>query len=421
MHLLHQPAPRLLCSFVVGSLVFFASTQRAPAQLTTTPTQLSFDKVVIGQSSTLNGTLTNTGSAAVTVLAMKTNRPSYTLGQLKLPLNLPAGGKAVFSVTFTPRVVGEIAGAAEFLSTAPNSTLSLGVSGSGVNPWSLIANPPVLGFGNVPAGSSLTLPLALTNNGSSSITISQDETLGSDFTMSGLTLPTDLEAGHSVTVNVTFAPSALGKSVGSVLVTNPTNPWLRIPLLGNGTHAGQLIIVPKALSFGYVSELIGKTVSGILRALDSSVTIESATSSSPQYVLSGPSFPVTIAAGATQAFQVTFTPTETGSIPATLSFVSNSANTLTAPLTGIGTHVYTVNLSWEASRSQVAGYNIYRREKSPSGQFGPPTKINSVLDPVTAYVDSTVASGQTYMYATRAVNAGGQQSNLSNQVLVVIP
>jgi len=422
MHLLHQPASRWLFRLVASILVFFASTRSAPAQLATTPTQLSFDKVAVGQSKTLEATLTNTGSTAVTVSSMKTTLASYTLGHLKLPLHLPAGGKVVFSVTFTPSAVGDEAGAAQFSSNAPNPTLSLGVTGFGVTPWSLMANPPRLGFGKVPTGSSVTLPLALTNNGSSSITISRDETLGTDFSMTGLTLPTDLAAGHSVTVNVTFAPKALGQSNGWILVTNRTNPVLQIPVSGNGTVAGQLVIEPQALSFGNVPDLIGKTLSGFLQAHDSSVTISSATSSSPQYVLSGLSFPVTIAAGTAQSFQVTFTPTGPGPIPATLSFVSNSADTpLTAALTGVGTQVYNVSLSWKASTSPVVGYNIYREEKDPTGQFGELTKINSVLDPVTTYVDSSVTSGQTYLYATTAVNASGQQSVLSNAVLVTIP
>ncbi len=421
MHLLHQPASRLLFSFVAGILIFFASTRSALAQLTTSPTQLSFNKVAVGHSRILKATITNTGSAAVTLSATKTPA-SYTLGHLKLPLTLPPGGKAVFSVTFTPRAVGKVGGAAQFRSNAPNPILSLGVSGFGVNPWSLIGNPPSLGFGKVPTGSSVTLPLALTNNGSASITIRQDKTLGADFSMTGLTLPAHLAAGHSITVNVTFAPAALGHSNGWILVTNPANPVLRIALSGNGTPAGQLMLEPQALGFGSVPDLIGKTLSGVLQAKGSSVTLSSATSSSPQYVLSGLSFPVTIAAGATQAFQVTFTPTGLGPTPATLSFVSNSANTpLTVPLTGIGTQVYNVSLSWNASTSRVVGYNIYRKEKTPSGQFGKPIRINSALDPVTTYVDGSVTSGHTYIYATTAVNKSGKQSALSNQVPITIP
>lgn len=422
MRLLHQPASRLFFSLGVAALVFFTYTASAPAQLTSTPNQLTFNKVAVGQSSTLMATLTNTGSAAVTVSATKTTSAAYTLGRLKLPLTLQPGGIAVFSVTFTPSALGGVPAVAQFGSNAPNPILSLGVSGVGVNAWSLIANPPNLGFGKVPQGSSLTLPLALTNQGSSGVTISQDNMHGSDFTMSGLTLPAHLRPGHSITVNVTFAPRALGKTTGLILVTNPINPVLQVSLAGDGTAAGELLIAPQTLSFGTVPDLIGKTLPIILQARGSSVTIYSASSSNAQFVVSGLSFPVTIADGATQTFQVTFTPTGLGTVPATLSFVSNSANTpLTAAATGTGSAVYNVSLSWEASTSAVAGYNIYRKQADQSGHFGKFIKLNSVLDPVTTYVDSSVTSGQTYRYATTAVNASGEHSVFSNEILVAIP
>jgi len=419
MRLLHQPASRFL--FYAVLLGVFGSTPSVRAQLTVNPSQLSFGKVVIGQASSAKAALHNTGSATVTVTAMATTNSGYALGNLKLPLSLAPGGRAVFSVTFTPPAAGGIAATAKFRSNAPNQIVSLPVSGTGVKPWSMIANPPSLTFGKVPTGSKVALPLALTNHGNSAVTISQDKTLGEDFRMSGLTLPLHLLPGHSVTVQVSFKPAALGKANGQILVTNPTNPTLQVPLSGVGTLPGNLLVAPQTFSFGHVSELIGKTLPGVLQAEGSSVTIYAAKSSNSQYVLSGLSFPLTLAPGASQAFRVTFTPTDMGPVPAQLFFHSNSAYTLVSALTGIGTKFYNVSLSWNASTSPVVGYNIFRKEKNQSGTFGKFIKLNPILDPRTTYVDSTVVSGQTYMYATTAVNAKGQHSVLSNEVLVTIP
>jgi hypothetical protein len=57
------------------------------------------------------------------------------------------------------------------------------------------------------------------------------------------------------------------------------------------------------------------------------------------------------------------------------------------------------------------GYNIFRGNTSG----GPYSKINSVLDPNTAYTDNSVVSGQTYYYVTTALDSSGHESRGSNE------
>jgi fibronectin type 3 domain-containing protein len=47
------------------------------------------------------------------------------------------------------------------------------------------------------------------------------------------------------------------------------------------------------------------------------------------------------------------------------------------------------------------------RSTSASGGFA---KINSAVDPNTAYTDSSVTSGTTYYYEASSVNSAGQES-----------
>lgn len=79
-----------------------------------------------------------------------------------------------------------------------------------------------------------------------------------------------------------------------------------------------------------------------------------------------------------------------------------------------GSHV--VDLSWNPSTSQVAGYNIYRHSSS-----GNPVKVNSTVEPATTFSDGTVSSGQTYSYFVTAVGPNSVESSPSNEVTVVIP
>ena len=82
-----------------------------------------------------------------------------------------------------------------------------------------------------------------------------------------------------------------------------------------------------------------------------------------------------------------------------------------------GTVQHSVTLTWAASTSTVAGYNVYRGVQSG----GPYTRINSVLEAPTNYVDNTVESGCTYYHVVTAVDGNGLESAYSNQVVAVIP
>jgi fibronectin type 3 domain-containing protein len=77
----------------------------------------------------------------------------------------------------------------------------------------------------------------------------------------------------------------------------------------------------------------------------------------------------------------------------------------------------TAKLTWKASSSHVAGYNVYRSEVS--GQKY--KKINSSLVQGLTYTDNTVLSGVTYYYVTRAVDDQGHESADSNETIVSIP
>jgi len=76
-----------------------------------------------------------------------------------------------------------------------------------------------------------------------------------------------------------------------------------------------------------------------------------------------------------------------------------------------------VTLTWAASGSSVAGYNIYRATVSG----GPYTKLNSVLITGITYTDATIVAGQTYYYVATAVTSGGTESAYSNEASAPVP
>jgi hypothetical protein len=410
---------RLLAIITLFALLT-SGARAGTLQLTCNPSKLQFGKTVLGQLETLPVTMTNSGSTDVTVSEVSVDSSAFSVDGLSLPMTLGADQSFEFQITFTPSALGTATANVILSSDASNKKLDLAVRGTGVSGWSVYANPSSLSFGNVQVGNSLSLPMALTNSGSSPVSITRAQIMGTGFSVTGEHLPLTLEAGQSFTFSVTFAPRSGGASNGSILVSNNSSPTLTIPLGGTGSVGGQLIVSPTTLSFGNVTVGGSQTQTGMLTASGASVTIYSASSNSPEFTFGGLSLPVTINAGQNVAFGVAFTPQSTGIASGTLSFTSNAGNSPAVEAlngTGIPPQQFSVDLSWNPSNSQVSGYNVYRGGVSG----GPYSKINPVLDPNTAYTDNTVAHGATYYYVSTAVNSAGEESPYSNQTVAIIP
>jgi Abnormal spindle-like microcephaly-assoc'd, ASPM-SPD-2-Hydin len=307
------------------------------------------------------------------------------------------------------------------LSDAPNSSLSVPLSGTGVTEGAVGASPTSLNFGTVTVSGKQVMSETLTNTGGSAVTVSQVVASGTGFSVSGISSPATLSAGQSATFSVTFSPQSAATFSGNVTVTsNGSNPTLTIPLTGVGSTAiGQLTATPVTIAVGNVVAGTSGSSAGSLNASGVNVTVTAANSSNSLFVISGLSLPLTIPAGKSVPFTVTFSPLVAGAESATLTFTSNaqpSTTTDTATGTGTPAPTHSVNLSWKASTSpNISGYNVYRSVyKTSCGAY---SKINgSALDPATTYIDSSVTDGTNYCYATTAVNASDEESGYSNIV-----
>jgi len=238
--------------------------------------------------------------------------------------------------------------------------------------------------------------------------------------VSGLSVPQTLTPGQSLTFSVAFTPQTSGTTSGSLTLTsNATNPSLAIALSGSASSPGQLSVNPGSVDFGSVVVGQSSTKTGTLTASGSSVTITSSSPSSAEFALSGVVLPLSLNAGQSVSYNVTFTPQMSGATSANLVFASNAATSVvTEALSGTGAAapIHSVDLSWDASPA-VAGYNVYRGSQ-PSGPF---SKINSALDATITYTDTSVQAGSTYYYVATAVDSSGAESGYSAAVPVVIP
>ncbi|MGH9503946.1 MAG: beta strand repeat-containing protein [Terriglobales bacterium] len=327
-----------------------------------TPTSMSFGNVQVGTTLTLSTTLSNPGATPVTVTGIAASGKGFSLTGQTLPLTLGAGESATIQVSFMPVTAGAASGrvsvtAALRLNTPDrpvtsggrrdretrmaantmSTVVSASLSGTGMPTGQLAVLPTSLAMGSVRVGTSNTQSATLINSGSSNLTVHQATVSGRGFRMSGLSFPLTLAAGQRKSFTVTFTPQSAGSASGSIAVTSDApNAVVSVPVTAEATAAGALVSSPASLGFGSVQVGKPQTLSAALtNGSASSVTVSQASvSGSGGFAISGLNLPVTLAAGQSAAFNVTFSPQSGGAASGAVSFASDASNgTLAVPLT----------------------------------------------------------------------------------------
>ena len=389
-------------------------------QLTPSTTSLSFGNQALNASATQSVTLTNTGNSAVSISQVNVAGSGFTLNGSAPLVTLSAGQAASFSVTFTPTTAGSATGSASVVSTAANSPLSISLSGVGVQPQISVA-PGSVSFGTVTVGQTNSQTITLSNPGSANLNVTQSAGPGTGFGFTGLAMPLTVAPGKSTSFTVSFTPTS-GTSFSSslTLVSNAPNSPTTIPLSGTGL-APVLQLTPSTTSLSFGSQALNASATQsvtLTNTGNAAVSISQVNVTGTGFTLNGSAPLVTLSAGQTASFSVTFTPTVAGSDSGSASVVSTAANSpLSISLTGSGAQPHFVSLAWTESSSGVVGYNVY----SSTQPTGPATKLTSTPVGTTAYTDNTVQSGQTYYYWVTALDSSGDESAYSSDVAVTVP
>jgi FtsP/CotA-like multicopper oxidase with cupredoxin domain len=321
------------------------------------PTTVSFGNQLLNVTSAPTPvTLTNAGTLPLTVssLALAGANPgdfAQTSTCPVAPATLAAGANCTINVTFRPAALG-VRGARLLVNTNDpiSPTVTVTLDGTGVAPLATV-NPTSLSFVN----QLVTLPPTV--GPAQSVTLSNSGTapvLGLGIALSGAnaadfaqtsTCGTGLLAGASCTISVTFAPGSSGTKLASLAITGTDGvnaiPALAVALTGTDV-APVAVLAPNPLTFPGVQTLATPSAPQTLLLTNNgtaSLVVSGivATGDFTQTNTCGAS----LAANASCAITVTFTPTaaglRTGAITVTSSDPVNP--TLAAVLNGTGTAV----------------------------------------------------------------------------------
>src|ERR1700739_4378598 len=315
-------------SLVLYSLFLISNT--ATGQTAST-SSINFGSVQVGSSLIKPVSITNTTKFNLTISQASVSGTGFTFAGPTLPITVAPQKTASVSVNFTPHAAGSATGTltvSSYISSNGNNKIhsystpvSLSGTGSAV---AYLSSPSSMNLGSILVGTSKTQALTLSNSGGSSLTISAAAVSNTSFSVSGLSFPYVLGAGSSANLSVKFAPTAAGTDSATLtLSSNASDPTVAVSLSGTATTStGTLGVTPGSMSFG--TRTIGSSQSqkGRVRAGRASVTLSPASSSNPEFTLSGLTLPVTNAAGQSLPFTVTFTPTVSGTASGQISFIS---------------------------------------------------------------------------------------------------
>jgi hypothetical protein len=321
---------------VDGQTVALSGTGVAPSY-TVLPASLAFGNVQTGSASAAQAvTVTNNGTAALPItIAFTGANPSQYTQTNNCGTSLAPGSNCAISVVFAPTSTGSLPAAL----TVDGQTVTL--TGTGTAAASFTVLPASLAFGNEQTGTaSAAQPVTVTNRGSAALSIVSITLVGVNAAQYAQTntCGTSVPAGSACTISVVFAPTSAGSKPSTLSVNAGPGTITTVALSGQGVVP--FTVLPASLAFGNVqtgtasaAQAVTVTNSGNAALPITSITLVGVNAA--QYAQTN-SCGTSVPLGSACTISVVFSPTATGSLPATLSVNAGPGTIARTTLSGTG-------------------------------------------------------------------------------------
>ena len=216
------------------------------------PASINFGDVAVGQSLQRAVTITNAGTANLTILEFTSSNPRFA-ASVALPLTLSPGATRDLFVNFQPTNAAVESGTLTIRSNdaaTPQATVTLagrGTAGGGgpsTGTPAMTITPASLAFGDTGVGVNKDLNLTIRNTGTGALVISSIAASQPSFSMVGSSTLTIL-AGAEQVIAIRFAPTAAGLVTGVLTINSndPARPAFTVPVTGTGFLTGAQTLV----------------------------------------------------------------------------------------------------------------------------------------------------------------------------------
>ena len=391
--------------------IALAGTGTAPVQ-TVTPLALTFAPQVVGTpSAAQNVTVTNTGTAPLTVQTLTivgADVLSYTF--VNNCTTLIGGASCTIPVTFTPAATG--VRDATLTITSNGGTTNVSITGTGLAaPVAVLsAAPAALTFASQTLGTTSAVQnVTVTNTGTANLTVSGVTVGGvnaADFAATnGCTVA--VAPAATCTIGVTFTPAAVGARAGSVSIAS-NGGTATVTLSGTGAAAAAPVLSAAPTALTFASQTVGTTSAvqnvTVTNTGNAPLTVSGVTVGgvNPADFAATNGCTVAVAPAATCTIGVRFTPAAAGARAGSVSIASNGG-TATVTLSGTGAAAAAPVLSAAPTAltfpSQTVGLSSLRQNVTVTNTGNAPLTVSGVTVGGVNAADFTVTNGCTVAVA----------------------
>ena len=412
---MHWVLPVILALAVAQSGCIGLTSADSAGGLSISPANLDFGGVPVGSTKTDTVTLTNSGSAPVTLSQTSISNEEYSLSGLSLPATIEAGQQLAFTIRFAPAGAGPSSGTATIVGEEepvappppPAGTDSGTDSGTRV-PFGALSGAPA-SFAAVSGGSVADRTLSprdiapRVDEGSLSVTVAMN---GTGLSAAGPTI-TSQPVNQSVTIGQTasFGVTASG--------TDPLSyQWKKNSLIISGAAASTYTTPPAASADSGAQFTV--TVSDSVGEVTSSAAILTVTAAPVAPSITSPPANRTVVAGQTAAFSVT----AAGTAPLVYQWRKNNANisgataasyTTPATTTADNNAKFTVVVSNSAGSvtSNAANLSVTAVPVAPSITSQPANRTVIAGQTAAFSVTATGTAPMSYQWRKNSANING--------------
>lgn len=208
-----------LCLLLSGCAAVVSRTPSSAPALALSTTSFNFNSVVVGQTATQTLTISNTGTAPLTIESLSLASQQFSFTGPAVPRTVLPAQSVAYTISFVPTTSGSLSASLQITTSAASAPAAVSLAGVGEKAFTALqASPATISFGNVTLQSSGTQTVTLKNTGDINLSISGVTVAGAGFGYSNLSPGVTLSPNQSVSFQIWFRPTVAGSASGTVSI-----------------------------------------------------------------------------------------------------------------------------------------------------------------------------------------------------------